>query len=159
MLSLMRGLSHHWMLLLVCVLSPAASARADYAPGHTCQLVASFAQPRMLYRIADHADRLALSVLPKNFSPALAPLPVLRDTSTSAPTAPAAALPASPPSETAAPASSASGDRAWWLVAGAGVVVIVSIVVIAVVLGSSATRTPESVRGNVGGTVQTLGAP
>lgn len=158
MLSLMRGFSHHAMLLAVCVLSQAASARAEYMPGHTCQLVASFARPRTLYRIADRADRLVLA-LPNNFASALAPLPALRDTFTSVSSAPAAALPAAPPSEPAAAGSSGSGSAGWWIVAGASVVVVAGIIVAAVVLGSSATRTPQPVRGNVGGTVQTLGAP
>lgn len=158
MLSLMRRFSHHWTLLAVCVVSQAASARADSIPGHTCQLVAGLARPRVLYRLADRADRLALA-LPKNFASALAPLPVLRDTFTSGPIDPAAALPAAAASEPAAASSSTNSARGWWIVAGASVVVVAGIIVAAVVLGSSATRTPQPVRGNVGGTVQTLGAP
>lgn len=150
MLMLMRGLRHPWLLIVVCLLSPASSARADYPAGHSCQLVAGFAQPRVLYRLADRADRLVLSVSPKNFAPVL---PALRDTSTPQ------AVPAALPSEVQAPANSRGGSGGWWIVAGVGVIVIAGIVVAALVLGSSTSRTPDPVRGNVGGTVQTLGAP
>jgi tetratricopeptide (TPR) repeat protein len=48
---------------------------------------------------------------------------------------------------------------AWWLWAGAGTLAVAGIIVAAVLVGSSSTRDQSPVRGNVGGVVQTLGAP
>jgi len=49
--------------------------------------------------------------------------------------------------------------RAWWLWAGAGTVAVASIVIVAVLMGSASARESPPVQGNVGGVVQTLGAP
>ena len=70
---------------------------------------------------------------------------------------------------TAAPAAAVSGAQTaeadnpagpLWLWAGAGVVAVAAIVVTGVLVGhSSSSSTPEPVRGNVGGTIRTLGRP
>jgi tetratricopeptide (TPR) repeat protein len=75
-----------------------------------------------------------------------------------------AAPPAAPEQATGTPATSATHDqdltRAWWVWAGAGSLLVAGIVVVALAVGSSGARSvPEPVKGNVGGAVQTLGAP
>jgi len=75
--------------------------------------------------------------------------------------APAAQTPSAPTAATAAsPSSSSSGAGPVWLWAGAGVLAVTAIVVAGVLMGSSsASSTPAPIRGNVGGTIQTLGVP
>jgi tetratricopeptide (TPR) repeat protein len=82
------------------------------------------------------------------------------------PPPPSAAEPAASPPEvapaldvTASPAATSKDlTRAWWLWAGAGTLVVAGIVVLALTVGSSSSHsTPDPVKGNVGGAVQTLG--
>jgi tetratricopeptide (TPR) repeat protein len=73
-------------------------------------------------------------------------------TSTNASSASAAA-------PSAATESRASAAGPWWLWLGVGTLAVASIVVVAVLVGPSSTRDQAPVRGNVGGVVQTLGAP
>jgi tetratricopeptide (TPR) repeat protein len=76
-------------------------------------------------------------------------------------TAPAESTqPATAPEAATAPIS----DRktrvsAWWIVAGVSVLAIGGIIAAAFAMGTSAARQPTPIQGNVGGTVQTLGAP
>jgi tetratricopeptide (TPR) repeat protein len=72
---------------------------------------------------------------------------------------------ATAPTETPQPAGGQDASRgqdlsrAWWLWAGAGTLAVAGIVVAALLIGSSSTRAQPPVQGNVGGVVQTLGAP
>jgi hypothetical protein len=74
---------------------------------------------------------------------------------------------------TPAPAAAVAGDEStkskptddgglkpWWIIAGAGTLVVAGIMVIALTVGASgAHSTPQPVKGNIGGSVQTLGGP
>lgn len=155
MLRLVWGSSSLHDLLLVVGLATPASAAADYAELRLLHV--SRTQPRMLYRIADQGDPLIVRVAPRTLA-TVPTVPRLRTVNA----LPEAALPPSAVLSTSAssePAGSPSVLKAWWLWAGVGIVAVAGIVVAAVMLGSSATRTPDPVRGNVGGTVQTLGGP
>ena len=74
------------------------------------------------------------------------------------PTAAAPSAPTAATSGTQAAEDNPAGPL--WLWAGAGVVAVAAIVVTGILVGhSSSSSTPEPVRGNVGGTIQTLGRP
>lgn len=94
-----------------------------------------------------------------------------------APLPPPTAATATAPNQVARAASPATGDAPdltaaspetsrespagpIWVWAGAGALAVAAIVVAGVLVGTSAaSSTPASIRGNVGGTIQTLGAP
>jgi tetratricopeptide (TPR) repeat protein len=68
--------------------------------------------------------------------------------------------PAAAPDAATAPMSDRkSRVSAWWIVAGVSVLAVGGIIAAAFAMGSSAARQPTPIQGNVGGTVQTLGAP
>jgi tetratricopeptide (TPR) repeat protein len=71
----------------------------------------------------------------------------------------AAAKHAAPEAATAPVSDRKSHNPAWWIVAGVGVLAVSGIIAAALALGSSSARQPTPIQGNVGGTVQTLGAP
>lgn len=85
---------------------------------------------------------------------------------TPASTAPSQVAQAVEPGPVSAPAAATEPDAhesaagPLWIWVGAGVLSVAAIVVAGVLIGSSSSSsTPAPVRGNVGGTVQTLGAP
>ena len=59
----------------------------------------------------------------------------------------------------AAPRRHASAAGPWWLWAGAGTLTLVGVVVAAIIVGAASAHEQPPVKGNVGGVVQTLGAP
>ena len=67
--------------------------------------------------------------------------------------------PAAPEAATAPVPERKSHASTWWIVAGVGVLAVGGIIAAAFAMGSSAARQPTPIQGNVGGTVQTLGAP
>jgi hypothetical protein len=102
--------------------------------------------------------------------PAPAPIPA----ATRAETKPQpSAAPAKPPADLAAPAAAVAADgsskpngaddgglKPWWIIAGAGTLVVAGIMVIALTVGASSSHsTPPPVKGNIGGSVQTLRGP
>lgn len=66
---------------------------------------------------------------------------------------------AAPEAATAPVPERKSHASTWWIVAGVGVLAVGGIIAAAFAMGSSAARQPTLIQGNVGGTVQTLGAP
>jgi len=92
---------------------------------------------------------LAASSPVRDVGPATAPSQVARAAEADTTVAPGAAPQADDTESSAGPV---------WIWAGAGVLAVTAIVVAGVLVGSSsASSTPAPVRGNVGGTIQTLG--
>ena len=143
-------------------------------------------KPRALYRVADTADKLGhyaraaaafqeyLSLVPTHKDRPFIEGRIQANQAAQARGAAAPSQPSAASSAAAAPApaaatapgrepntgSGASAAGPVWLWAGAGVVAVAAIVIAGVLIGSSSgSSTPAPVRGNVGGTIQTLGAP
>jgi tetratricopeptide (TPR) repeat protein len=164
------------------------AGKAAYSGGHFAEALYDFEQAyrrlertSILYRIGDTADKLgnhdrAVSALRQYLeaepqagdrefieSRIAANLEALSVAAPGALSPEAAAASSGAGKAAAAPqdATRSGHNRAgpWWAWAGAGTLVVVGIVVVAALVGAGSPHEQAPVKGNIGGVVQTLGAP